>query len=144
MQLWWRVVSTGNELEEHWGAPEDPLKHPPVVESGKGRGAGRQARTHRAFLPTEEQSAIAAIHVGHADVVTISPVELPVGKSQEGRVRVLLFPAPIPTMSHSPELWTDPRSGWTTRPWGCSSPCTTAFLKEPSSRATLICFLLVS
>lgn len=39
---------------------------------------------------------------------------------------------------------THPRRGWTTRPWGLSSPWMTAFLKEPSSRATLICFLLVS
>lgn len=39
---------------------------------------------------------------------------------------------------------THPRSGCTTRQWGLSSPWITAFLKEPSSLATLICFLLAS
>lgn len=59
-------------------------------------GVGREARTHGALLATEEQGAIAAVHVGHADVVTIGPVELP--EYQEGRVRVFFFPAPHPML----------------------------------------------
>lgn len=41
-------------------------------------------RTHGALLAAEEQSAVAAVHVGHADVVTVSPVELS-GKRTEKR-----------------------------------------------------------
>lgn len=39
---------------------------------------------------------------------------------------------------------TYPSSGCNTRQWGLSNPWMTAFLKDPSSLATLICFLLAS
>lgn len=39
---------------------------------------------------------------------------------------------------------TYPRIGCSTKEWGLSSPWITAFLKDPSRRATLICFLFVS
>lgn len=47
--------------------------------------------THRALLATEEQSAVASIHVGHADIVPVGPVKL-AGKGTRKRLRVLLFP----------------------------------------------------
>ena len=53
--------------------PEDLLGG----ELGKSGSIGRTSRTHRALLATEEQGTVAAIHVGHADVVPISPIELP-------------------------------------------------------------------
>lgn len=57
--------------------------------------------THRALLATEEQSPVAPIHVDHADIVPVRPVEL-AGKRTKKRVRVLLFPPH--TVCPSPEL----------------------------------------
>ena len=65
-------------------------------------GVGREARTHWALLAIEEQGAIAAIHVGHADVVTIGPVELPVGRVPRGKGQGPLLPSPTP---HAPRPW---------------------------------------
>lgn len=52
---------------------------------------GGQAHTHRALLATEEQSSVASIHVGHADIVPVGPVEL-AGKGTKKGLKILPFP----------------------------------------------------
>lgn len=47
-----------------------------TTRQGGTRGTGG-IHTNRPFLVGEEKSAVAAVHVGHADVVSVCPVQLP-------------------------------------------------------------------
>lgn len=66
------------------GLPGLPGLRPKAFRARKGsvggvvlaRGGG-SVRTNRPFLVGEEERAVAAVHVGHADVVPVCPVQLP-------------------------------------------------------------------
>jgi len=53
------------------------LSGPARVPQGRVVWGAQGIRTNRSLLVGKEQSAVAAIHVGHADVVPVCPVELP-------------------------------------------------------------------
>lgn len=121
--------------------------HPELLylRSNLLRSFGVRLLTHWPFLTGEKRGVVAPIHVSHAYIVTISPVQIPGDqKTSSNYLRWAITFSLRYTCLPQAEEWTHPRIGCNTREWGLSNPWMTAFLKDPSSLATLICFLLAS
>ena len=73
----WGDNYTSNSYTDPLSLCLPPVDFSLILQSGSWRTEGKRMLTYWSLLISEKCGAVATIHVGHADVVPISPVKFP-------------------------------------------------------------------